>query len=62
MPFRRLVKKARRGACLFEMIAGQAMVREARKTLRMIPQAHEEQPVAVNFRGASRRLWLKRRA
>lgn len=51
MPFRRLVKKHGAGLVYSEMIASQAMVREARKTLRMIPQAHEEQPVAVQLSG-----------
>ena len=51
MPFRRLVKKHGAGLVYSEMIASQAMVREARKTLQMIPQAYEEQPVAVQLSG-----------
>ncbi len=51
MPFRRLVKKHGAGLVVSEMIASQAMVREARKTLQMIPQPHEEQPVAVQLSG-----------
>lgn len=50
-PFRRLVKKYGAGLVISEMIASQAMVREARKTLQMIQKGDDEQPMAVQLAG-----------
>jgi len=50
-PFRQLVKKHGAGLVFSEMIASQAMVREAHKTLQMIQKSDDEQPVAVQLAG-----------
>jgi len=46
-PFRRMVAKYGAGMMFSEMIASQAMIRSARKTLRMIPRAGGRTPVPV---------------
>ena len=51
MPFRRLVKRAGAGLVVSEMIASQAMIRESRQTLRMVQNAPEEFPMAVQLAG-----------
>ena len=51
MPFRRLVKKCGVGLVVSEMIASKAMVRAARRTLRMSSNSAEEFPMAVQLAG-----------
>lgn len=51
MPFRRLVKRMGAGLVVSEMIASQAMVREARRTLLMAKNSPEEAPMAVQLAG-----------
>ncbi len=51
LPFRRLVKAHGVGLVVSEMIASKAMVRAARKTLRMSTGCAEEQPMAVQLAG-----------
>jgi tRNA-dihydrouridine synthase B len=51
MPFRRLVKRWGAGLVVSEMIASKAMVRAARKTLRMSSACPEEHPMAVQLAG-----------
>lgn len=51
MPFRRLVKGWGVGLVVSEMIASKAMIRAARKTLRMSTMCTEEHPMAVQLAG-----------
>ncbi|CAK0765357.1 putative tRNA-dihydrouridine synthase [uncultured Gammaproteobacteria bacterium] len=51
LPFRRLVKSFGVGWVVSEMIASQAMVREARRTLKMAAGCAEEHPFAVQIAG-----------
>ena len=51
LPFRRLVKKWGAGLVVSEMIASQAMVHANRKTLKMMTNCSEEQPMAVQLAG-----------
>lgn len=51
MPFRRLVRRLGVGLVVSEMIASKAMIRAARKTLRMSTPCVEEQPMAVQLAG-----------
>ena len=51
LPFRRLVKKWGAGLVVSEMIASQAMVHANRKTLKMVTNCAEEQPMAVQLAG-----------
>src|ERR1700689_598518 len=51
MPFRRLVKKHGGGLVVSELIAGQAMIRECRKTLQMIQRSENENPMSVQLAG-----------
>jgi len=51
LPFRRLVKRAGAGLVVSEMIASKAMVRAARKTMRMSSPAGDEYPMAVQLAG-----------
>jgi len=51
MPFRRLVKRCGAGLVVSEMIASKAMVRAARKTLKMSTSCAEELPMAVQLAG-----------
>jgi len=51
MPFRRLVKGFGAGLVVSEMIASKAMIRAARKTLRMSTGCAEESPMAVQIAG-----------
>ena len=51
MPFRRLVKGWGIGLVVSEMIASRAMVRAARKTLRMSTGCAEEHPMSVQLAG-----------
>ncbi|MDP9196497.1 MAG: tRNA dihydrouridine synthase DusB [Pseudomonadota bacterium] len=51
MPFRRLVKRIGAGVVVSEMIASQAMVREARQALKMAEHTPEEYPMSVQLAG-----------
>ena len=51
LPFRRLVKRWGAGLVVSEMIASQAMVNANRKTMKMITNCSEEQPMAVQLAG-----------
>src|SRR5262245_18870780 len=51
LPFRRLVKSCGAGLVVSEMIASEAMIRERRRTLTMIQNAPDEQPMAVQLAG-----------
>jgi tRNA-dihydrouridine synthase B len=51
MPFRRLVKRWGAGLVVSEMIASEAMIRQVRKTLRMVSHTPEEFPMAVQLAG-----------
>ena len=51
MPFRRLVKSFGVGLVVSEMIASQAMVYAARRTLKMSSSCIEEQPMSVQIAG-----------
>lgn len=51
MPFRRLVKRCGAGLVVSEMIASKAMVRAARKTLKMSSACVEEFPMSVQLAG-----------
>lgn len=50
-PFRRMVARHGAGLMFSEMIASQAMVRAAHKTLRMVPEADDGPAVAVQIFG-----------
>ena len=52
LPFRRLVKRFGAGMVVSEMIASQAMIRNARQTLRMAASEAEEQPLALQIAGS----------
>ena len=51
MPFRKLVKRMGAGLVFSEMIASQAMVRETRRTMKMIEKCPEERPAAIQIAG-----------
>lgn len=51
LPFRRLVKRWGAGLVVSEMIASQAMVNANRKTMKMITNCADEQPMAVQLAG-----------
>ena len=51
MPFRRLVKRAGAGLVVSEMIASRAMVRAARKTMKMATHCADEYPISVQLAG-----------
>jgi tRNA-dihydrouridine synthase B len=51
MPFRRLVKRYGAGLVVSEMIAGEAMVRANRQTLKMSTSCAEEAPISVQLAG-----------
>ena len=51
LPFRKLVKEWGAGLVVSEMIASQAMVNANRKTLKMITNCADEQPMAVQLAG-----------
>lgn len=51
LPFRRLVRRLGVGLVVSEMIASKAVIREAKKTLRMAASTPEEQPMAVQLAG-----------
>ncbi|HER27583.1 MAG TPA: tRNA dihydrouridine synthase DusB [Rhodospirillales bacterium] len=50
-PFRRLVKRCGAGLVVSEMIASKAMVRAAKKTMRMSSHCADEYPMAVQLAG-----------
>ena len=51
MPFRRVVKRLGAGLVISEMIASQAMIRDTRRTMKMIEKCDDERPVAVQLAG-----------
>lgn len=51
MPFRRLVKSMGVGLVISEMIASESMIRETRRTLKMVSKCDEERPMAVQLAG-----------
>ena len=51
LPFRRLVKRWGAGLVVSEMIASQAMVNANNKTMKMITNCADEQPMAVQLAG-----------
>lgn len=51
LPFRRLVKRCGAGLVVSEMIASKAMVRAAKKTLKMSSMCDEEHPLSVQLAG-----------
>lgn len=51
MPFRRLVKRCGAGLVVSEMIASKAMIRAARKTMKMSTGCAEEHPLSVQLAG-----------
>lgn len=51
LPFRRLVKSWGAGLVVSEMIASQAMIHANRKTMKMIANSADEQPMAVQLAG-----------
>jgi tRNA-dihydrouridine synthase B len=51
LPFRRLVKRCGAGLVVSEMIASKAMVRAAKKTLKMSTGCAEEHPLSVQLAG-----------
>ena len=50
-PFRRLVKRCGAGLVVSEMIASKAMVRAAKKTMKMSSGCYEEHPMSVQLAG-----------
>lgn len=51
MPFRRVVKRIGAGLVVSEMIASQAMIRDSRRTMKMITKCPEERPATVQLAG-----------
>ena len=51
LPFRRVVKQWGAGLVVSEMIASQAMIHANRKTMKMVTNCAEEQPMAVQLAG-----------
>lgn len=51
MPFRRLVKQEGAGLVVSEMIASEAMIRQAQQTMKMITNCAEEAPMSVQLAG-----------
>lgn len=51
MPFRQLVKEQGAALVVSEMIASQAMIRESRRTLKMVEKSIAEKPMAVQLAG-----------
>ncbi len=51
LPFRKLVKSQGVGLVISEMIASEAMVRETRRSMKMIETSPEEWPMAVQLAG-----------
>lgn len=51
LPFRRLVKRCGAGLVVSEMIASKAMVRAAKKTMKMSSSCDEEHPLSVQLAG-----------
>jgi len=51
LPFRRLVKRSGVGLVVSEMIASKAMIRAARKTMRMSSSCDDEFPMSVQLAG-----------
>lgn len=51
MPFRRVVKRLGAGLVVSEMIASQAMIRDSRRTMKMVSKCEEERPATVQLAG-----------
>lgn len=51
MPFRHVVKQQGAALVVSEMIASQAMIRETRRTLKMVEKSEIEKPMAVQLAG-----------
>ncbi|MPY72585.1 MAG: tRNA dihydrouridine synthase DusB, partial [Alphaproteobacteria bacterium] len=51
LPFRRTVKRWGAGMVVSEMIASQAMIHANRKTMKMVANGADEQPMAVQLAG-----------
>lgn len=51
LPFRRIVKGLGAGLVFSEMIASQAMVRDSRRTMKMVAKCDQERPMAVQLAG-----------
>ncbi|MBA4118451.1 MAG: tRNA dihydrouridine synthase DusB [Candidatus Puniceispirillum sp.] len=51
LPFRRVVKRLGAGLVFSEMIASQAMVRDSRRTMKMVSKCPTERPMAVQLAG-----------
>jgi tRNA-dihydrouridine synthase B len=51
LPFRRVVKRLGASLVVSEMIASQAMIRETKRTLKMIEKCPEERPATVQLAG-----------
>lgn len=51
LPFRRIVKEQGAALVVSEMIASQAMIRETKRTLKMVEKCHDERPMAVQLAG-----------
>lgn len=51
MPFRQVVKQQGAALVVSEMIASQAMIRETRRTLKMVEKSPMEKPMAVQLAG-----------
>ncbi|MFN7709618.1 MAG: tRNA dihydrouridine synthase DusB [Holosporales bacterium] len=56
MPFRRLVKRHGASLVISEMIASEAMIREVRRTMKMVEKADDERPVSVQLAGCEPRV------
>lgn len=56
LPFRRLVRRQGAGLVVSEMIASEAMVREARQSMTMAKSCRDEQPMAVQLAGCEPRV------
>lgn len=51
LPFRKIVKQQGAGLVFSEMIASQAMVRDSRRTMKMVSKCESERPMAVQLAG-----------
>lgn len=59
LPFRRLVKGFGAGLVVSEMIASMAMIRAARKTLRMAMHTDEERPISLQLAGCEPKVMVE---
>lgn len=51
LPFRKIVKKMGASLVVSEMIASQAMIRDSRRTMKMVEKCPEERPATVQLAG-----------